>query len=125
MRKMILYLFGIIVLIAICVLFIVGLRIWHKTTLQDQLESQEAAMKVVSDLRLGMTKPQVYAVFETHHWTSWGDEGGEIRMCTKPQPLPTNWIIRLIFDGDKLSAIKYGLADNIFKHPENAPADIE
>ena len=125
MRKIILYLFGIIVLIAICVLFVVGLRIWHKTTLHDQLESQEAAMKVVSDLRLGMTKSQVYAVFETYHWTFWGDEGGEIRMWTKPQPLPTNWIIRLKFDSDKLFAIKYALADNISKHPENAPADIE
>lgn len=116
---------GILILSAIpCVLFVVGLRMWHETTAEDQKISREKVQNVVSDLRLGMTKLQVYAVFEKHHWTNFSEEEGEIRMYTKPQPLPTSWIIRLFFSRDELSAIKYVSVDDISHHPEDAPPDV-
>ena len=112
-----------IIVIIVPILFVLALKLWNWTTEDDQKISQEKALKVIQAIEPRMTRDQVHQVFKEHRWTSYIEEDTEIRLWTKPQPLATNWIIRLCFENDALVAIRYGTADNISQRPEDAPPD--
>ena len=113
-----------VIIAAFGVSSVIALRLWHRTTIEDQKLSREKALNVIAALKPNMTRMQVYQVFGERKWTSFAEEDDEIRLWTKPQPLATNWIIRLFFENDALVAIKFGSADNISQNPEDAPPDI-
>ncbi|MCD6380651.1 hypothetical protein J7M07_09440 [bacterium] len=113
-----------IITVIACVLFALSLHLWHWTTEKDQKISQVNVLKIIAELEANMTKEQVCQLLKEHEWTSFRDKNGEIRLWTKPQPLPRNWIIRLLFDNNVLIAIKFGTADNISRRPKDAPPDI-
>ena len=101
-------LFGIPLLIVVMgVLFVVSMRTWHGITMEEQLEQREQIKLIVPDLQLSMTKIQVLGVLRKHEWTSFYEMEDEIGLVTKPQPLPANWMVRLFFKDDRLTAIKY------------------
>ena len=117
--------FGIFLLvIAAGVLFVAMLRTWHRTTMDEQLNQREQLQLITSDLEPGMTKTDVLEVLNKQKWTSYEEIENEIRLWTKPQPLPTAWGVRLLFKNDKLTAVKYYNTDNISKRPEGAPLDV-
>ena len=118
-------LFGIsFLVITLCVLFVVSLRVLNRLTMPEQLKQREQLKMITSDLQLDMTRTQVLGVLRKHEWTSFNEMEDEIGLVTKPQPLPTNWMVRLFFKDDRLTTIKYCNADNISKRPEDAPPDI-
>ena len=120
----IIFLVILVIITAFSVFFVIALKLWQRTTVEDQQLSREKALNVIAALKPNMTRLQVYQVFIEHKWTSFGEEEDEIRLSTKPQPLATNWIIRLFFENDALVAIKFGSADNISQRPDDAPLDI-
>lgn len=108
-----------------CILAVLALKLLNLTTEKSQKQSRDSALSVVSVLKAKMSREDVYQVFEEYKWSSFADMGNdEVRMWTKPQPLATNWIIRLVFENDELMAIKFGTADNIYQRSEDAPSDI-
>ena len=112
-----------IIVVIVSILSVLALKVWNWTTEADQKVSQEKALEVIQALEPRMTRDQAYQVFEELGWTSYTEESNEIRLWTKPQPLATNWIIRLCFENDSLVAIRYGTADNISQRPKDAPPD--
>ena len=90
----------------------------------EQLKQREQLQFIASGMELGMTKTEVLGILKKQEWTSYQEMDGEIRLWTKPQPLPANWGVRLVFKDDKLTAVKYHNADNISKRPEGAPPDV-
>jgi len=115
--------FVVLLLASLPFCFIGILKLWQSTTEDEQRISREKLTKVTAKLKGGMSKAEVYEVFDDNNWTSFSEHGDEVWLSTKPQPLPTNWIVRLHFKDGKLAAIKYGTADNISKRPENAPPE--
>ena len=124
MKNKIKFLGVLALVVAVFVLSVLALKLWNWTTEDDQKISQEKALKVIQALEPRMTRDQVHQVFKEHRWTSYIEEDTEIRLWTKPQPLATNWTIRLCFENDALVAIRYGTADNISKRPKDAPPDM-
>jgi len=106
------------------VLFVVSLRIWNESTMEEQLKQREQLQLITTDLQLSMTEAQVLEVLGKHEWTSFAEMEDEIMLSTKPQLLATDWKVRLFLEDNRLTAIKYCNADNIEKGPDGAPSDV-
>lgn len=108
----------------VCISFILILNLWNTTTEREQKRSRTRVLEVVKALEANMSYEDVYQVFKEHKWSSFSEDNGVVNLWTKPQPLATNWIIRLLFEDGALVAIKFGTAEDVSKRPKDAPPDI-
>ena len=116
-------LFVILTLIVFSVGFISALKLLNWSTMEDQKIARGKLIKITAELKPKMDKAEVYQVLDNHKWTAFSEQDNVIRLRTNPQPLPTDWKVRLFFIDNKLAAIKYGTADSILKSPKDAPPD--
>ena len=85
-----------------------------------QLFSRRKAWDTLLKLNAKMTKDDIHRILEKYKWKSYSDEDNEIRIWTEPLGVTSSWVIRLVLEDNKVSAIKYGLTGDINKRPMEA-----